>query len=192
MKIALDVDGVLVNYKLAYATKWQRAFGSLPKIKNKDAYLLWEYWDIPFLENKDLLYLEQFSDEEFWSNMPIIQSALDTCNLLKANGHDLYAVTACSPRHADFRRRNLSSFPLTDVICVGKGHTVSPKTEIINQTKPDFFVDDFIDYFHGIDNTVTKVLINNPKNPESKHVGMDEIHFIVNDLQDAFLKNIFA
>lgn len=36
--IALDADGVLLDYSLAYAHLWERAFGYFPKELDKNAY----------------------------------------------------------------------------------------------------------------------------------------------------------
>jgi beta-phosphoglucomutase-like phosphatase (HAD superfamily) len=36
--IALDADGVLLNYHVAYAKAWESAFGEKPKMKDPLAY----------------------------------------------------------------------------------------------------------------------------------------------------------
>jgi beta-phosphoglucomutase-like phosphatase (HAD superfamily) len=37
--IALDADGVLLDYGLAYAGAWERAFGQYPRERDPQAYL---------------------------------------------------------------------------------------------------------------------------------------------------------
>jgi hypothetical protein len=189
--IAIDVDGVLVNYRNAYAKRWEQAFGEHPKVKNKDAYRLWDYWDIPFLTRADLLAkLENYSTSDFWRNMPPIQGALEGCQILVDAGYELVAVTACAPRFAPERTANLEDlgYPISKVMCVGSTNSgFSPKAEIINEMKPAYFIDDFIDYFHGIDPDIKKVLINYPVNLPSEKVSTGEMTFIVKDLLEAAL-----
>lgn len=191
MRIALDVDGVLVNYRLAYAKRWQRAFGVLPAVKNPNGYKLWDHLDIEYLDPKRLEHFESFNDSEYWTTMPIIPSALQACHDLHAAGHELIAVTACPYWFADERAENLKAFPLTEIYCVGneesrgRTHVISPKAEILAELKPDSFVDDFIDYFSGVDRSITRYLIDKPKNFITGLVRMDEIDQVVEDLAHA-------
>ena len=191
MLIALDVDGVLLNYRLAYAGRWERAFGVYPAIKDPHAYKLWDHLDIEFLDEERLAYFETFNDSAFWTTMPVIESALHACHTLADAGHELIAVTACPTEFSLERAENLKGFPINDIYCVGtpetRGRTqvVSPKAELLNALKPDAFVDDYIDYFAGVDRSITRVLINKPVNFVSGLVRMDEIDHVVDDLADA-------
>lgn len=44
--IALDADGVLLDYNLAYAAAWQRAFGFYPRERDRCAYWAVDRWDV--------------------------------------------------------------------------------------------------------------------------------------------------
>ncbi len=191
MRIALDVDGVLLNYRLAYAGRWERAFGVFPAIKDPTAYKLWEHLDIEFLDEERLNHFESFNDSAFWTTMPVIESALHTCHALADAGHELIAVTACPAEFSLERAENLKGFPINDIYCVGtpesrgRNHVVSPKAEILNALMPDAFVDDYIDYFAGVDRSIKRVLINKPVNFISGLVRMDEVDHVVDDLSGA-------
>ena len=44
--IALDADGVLLDYGLAYAGAWQKAFGQIPRERDPLAYWPIDRWDV--------------------------------------------------------------------------------------------------------------------------------------------------
>ena len=52
--IALDGDGVLLDYHLAYQLVWQKAFGILPEIKDPMAYWPKDRYDVRHLDSTDL------------------------------------------------------------------------------------------------------------------------------------------
>lgn len=53
--IALDADGVLLDYSLAYAHLWERAFGYFPKELDKNAYWPLDRWEVEALDGERLL-----------------------------------------------------------------------------------------------------------------------------------------
>ena len=50
--IALDADGVRLDYGLAYASVWERAFGHRPLKRDKDAYSPLDRWAVEFLKGE--------------------------------------------------------------------------------------------------------------------------------------------
>ena len=52
--IALDADGVLLDYSLAYAHLWERAFGYFPKELDKNAYWPLDRWEVEALDGERL------------------------------------------------------------------------------------------------------------------------------------------
>lgn len=68
--IALDADGVLLDYGLAYASVWERAFGQRPVERDKDAYFPFNRWAVEFLDGDRLAALRARMDEQFWSCVP--------------------------------------------------------------------------------------------------------------------------
>ena len=45
-RIALDADGVLLDYNLAYASAWERAFGVRPELRDPQAYWPADRWGV--------------------------------------------------------------------------------------------------------------------------------------------------
>lgn len=190
MLIAIDVDGVKVNYRQAYANRWGRVFGTVPAVKDAAAYKLWDHLDIDFLEGDRLEEWNKSSDSEFWSTMPLLSGALEACHRLVEAGHELISVTAAPNEYHSERSHNLRDFPLTSVYCVGslieRDHqVVSPKAALLNELKPHFFIDDYINYFAGVDPRIQRILINKPVNTVTGLVRMNEIDHVVDDLQGA-------
>jgi beta-phosphoglucomutase-like phosphatase (HAD superfamily) len=48
--IALDADGVLLDYGLAYASAWQKAFGTYPGERDPLAYWPIDRWEVERVE----------------------------------------------------------------------------------------------------------------------------------------------
>ncbi len=52
--IALDADGVLLDYHAAYGAAWERAFGIEPKIRDSQAYWPIDRWMVEHLSGTRL------------------------------------------------------------------------------------------------------------------------------------------
>jgi phosphoglycolate phosphatase-like HAD superfamily hydrolase len=188
--IALDADGVLLDYNAAYATAWSKAFGERPVLRDPKAYWPMDRWDVPRLSGDQLAGFRTQFDEQFWSTIPAIDGAIDACNRLVEAGYRLVCVTAMDEAFADARRRNLSAlgFPIGEVIVTsGVGHDVSPKAAAIQSLDPAAFVDDFLPYHRGLPTAVHKALILREPNG-SPNTGTELSHV---DSQHADL-NAFA
>ena len=163
--IALDGDGVLLDYGLAYGHAWARAFGDRPTLCRPNAYWPIDRWGVPRLSGKALEQLRQVFDETFWSSIPAVEGAVEACEQLVRAGYELICVTALDPRYLDARQRNLRElgFPLSQVIATDnqqKASGASPKAEALNRLRPAYFVDDYAPYLVGVDEGIHKVLIN--------------------------------
>jgi phosphoglycolate phosphatase-like HAD superfamily hydrolase len=160
--IVLDADGVMLDYNLAYASAWERAFGCYPKLKNPNAYWARDRWSVRQLEGVSLSTFRSVFDESFWSTVPAIKGALDACRALSQAGYELICVTALHQKFQAARLQNIVQlgFPIETVLTVDHSEsTVSPKAEIINSLKPVVFVDDYLPYMVGINGNIHKALV---------------------------------
>ncbi len=160
--IALDGDGVLLDYSTAYARAWQRAFGERPVLQDAQAYWPMDRWGIPRLTGTALERLRSVFDEEYWSTIPAVPGAVEACHILESHGHQLVCVTALSERFAAARAKNLSDlgFPIAQVTTTGNDASVrSPKAAALAALKPVAFVDDYAPYMVGVDGSIHKALI---------------------------------
>jgi hypothetical protein len=68
--VALEADGVLLDYHAAYRMAWQRASGKLPDIKDSLGYSVFDRCAVPHLEGERLSFLQAAIDEDFWLSVP--------------------------------------------------------------------------------------------------------------------------
>jgi phosphoglycolate phosphatase-like HAD superfamily hydrolase len=159
--IALDADGVLVDYNLAYAAAWERAFGVYPREKDPDAYWALDRWEVEHLSGE-----RSSMDESHWENIPAMPGALEACLALHAAGYSLVCVTAVAERFAPARQRNLRKlgFPIDTVIATGSvDQGRSPKADALHALRPVAFVDDFLPYMLGVQDIHLALILRDPK-----------------------------
>ncbi len=160
--IALDADGVLLDYGLAYASAWQRAFGVYPGERDPHAYWTIDRWDVERLTGERLNELRKVFDESFWESIPPVPGAVEACERLVGAGYELVCVTALPEMFRAARERNLQQhgFPIDLVHATDnvEAHR-SPKADTLKSLKPVAFVDDYLPYFVGVDSAIHRALI---------------------------------
>jgi phosphoglycolate phosphatase-like HAD superfamily hydrolase len=186
--IVLDADGVLLDYNLAYASAWERAFGNYPQLKNHNAYWAKDRWAVEQLEGDSLSTFRNVFDETFWSTIPAIKGTLDACHSLSQAGYELICVTALPEKFQSARLQNLVQlgFPIETVLTVDHSEcAVSPKAEIINSLKPVVFVDDYLPYMSGVNIDVHRTLITRePEMSPNEGPLLDGISSVHTNLED--------
>ncbi|WP_043004437.1 HAD family hydrolase [Comamonas testosteroni] len=161
--IAVDADGVLLDYNLAYASAWERVFGERPALKRPGAYWAMDRWGVASLQGEALSRFRASLDAQFWSSIPAIAGALQACEQLCDAGYELVCVSAIQPQFAEARQVNLRrlGFPISRVIATSGSAAPgpSPKAQALAQLQPLAFVDDFLPYFDGVDARIHKALV---------------------------------
>jgi phosphoglycolate phosphatase-like HAD superfamily hydrolase len=160
--IALDADGVLLDFHLGYAGAWARAFGSAPAERDPLAYWPIDRWQVERLDEERRAHFRRHFDEQFWSSVPAIEGAVEACHRLHDAGFDLVCVSALEAAHEAARLRNLRDhgFPIERVIATGNAAGErSPKADAIAAIQPLAFVDDYLPYFRGVPDSVHRALI---------------------------------
>lgn len=173
--IALDADGVLLDYSSAYAAAWERAFGARPTERDPTAYWPIDRWSVPRLSGASLEQFRTCFDEQFWSSIPAIGGALDACIRMHHAGYDLICVSALEARFEASRLRNLRDlgFPIARVIATPvQANADSPKASTLKALMPVAFVDDYLPYFRDVPSSVHKALIHR-EGTGSPNVGPD-------------------
>ncbi|QTN26226.1 HAD family hydrolase [Rhodoferax sp. AJA081-3] len=165
--IALDADGVLLDYNLGYAAAWKRAFGIYPKEVDPNAYWAQDRWDVEQLDGDRLEHFRASFDETFWESLYALPGAIQACKDLKSAGYLLVCVTALTGRFVAARKRNLQQlgFPIETVIATGKyAEGKSPKAVALNLLSPAVFVDDYLPYMAGVRPGIHRALITRDPN----------------------------
>jgi len=112
--IALDCDGVLLDFHLGYASAWARAFGQAPAERDPLAYWPMDRWEVERLDPERRVLFRAAFDEHFWTTMPPIPGALEACHRLHDAGFELVCVSALELEFEAARLRNLRDlgFPI--------------------------------------------------------------------------------
>ena len=111
--IALDADGVLLDFHLGYAGAWRRAFGAAPRERDPLAYWPMDRWEVTRLDEPGRAHFRRHFDDHFWSTVPAIEGAVDACQRLHDAGHLLeHAVVA-------------------ELVIVFRGHRIRRRAEIL-------------------------------------------------------------
>lgn len=173
--IAIDADGVLLDYNLAYSHAWEKAFGELPALRDINAYWAMDRWNVRQLSGSELDKFHSCLDEEFWSSIPAIPNAIKACEELCNAGYELVCVSAIEPNFHNARRENIRAFgfPIERVIATSNKSTgVSPKAAALHELRPVAFVDDLLTNLRGIPDDIHAALILREPNG-SPNVGED-------------------
>lgn len=160
--LALDADGVLLDFHLGYAAAWERAFGERPRERDPQAYWPMDRWNVDRLDRAGLDRFKVEFGEHFWESLPPIAGAIDACHRLHDAGYALICVSALELRYEAARLRNLRElgFPIERVIATGNttGER-SPKADAIEALRPAAFVDDYLPYLRGVPAEVHTALV---------------------------------
>ena len=160
--IALDADGVLLDYGSAYADAWAKAFGERPVLRDSSAYWPIDRWAVEHLVGDRLSTFRAAFDVHFWSTVPPLAGAVDACRRLVEAGYQLVCVSAMDSAFAAARRRNLKNlgFPVFDVIPTRSDvDHISPKAAVLTKLQAIAFVDDYLPYHRGVPASVHRALI---------------------------------
>ena len=175
--IALDADGVLLDFHLGYAGAWQRAFGHAPLERDPLAYWPMDRWHVERLDAPKRDVFRAAFDEHFWRTVPAINGAVQSCHRLLEAGFDLVCVSALDLEFEAARLQNLQDlgFPIERVIATGNAAGErSPKADTITALQPAAFVDDYVPYMRGIPSSVHTALVLRGPNG-SPNVGDDMV-----------------
>lgn len=178
--IALDADGVLVDYHHAYADAWAKTFGRRPALRDPAAYWPMDRWDVRRLTGDELETFRKCFDAEFWSSIPAMAGALEACRELVEAGYDLVCVTAMEMQFETARLRNLRGlgFPIERVIATANAQSAeSPKAAALRELQPVAFVDDYLPYMRGIPPQIHAALVlREPNGSPNRGAELEQVH----------------
>ena len=150
---ALDADGVLVDYREAFARAWNHHFQESLTCQDPLAFRATNYWGVSLPEPEHSFW-DTFDALELWANMKPMPRAIDACHRLVDLGYELVCVSSMPSHQAQARQKNLRElgFPIERLIACGHPHAgrrgiqpkhINPKKEAIEQLKPMWFVSVF-------------------------------------------------
>lgn len=170
--IALDADGVMLDYHDAYAEAWGKAFGCRPEIVDPNAYWAIDRYGLRSLEGPELAHFRSFFDDDFWASLRALPGAVEAANRLAGAGWELACVSAIRPQHVAARQANLAKlgFPIARVFGAHGDHGLrSPKADILSELMPAAFVDDYLPYLRGVPASIHRALIDREPTGSPNH-----------------------
>ena len=141
MKIALDIDGVLLDFDTHWrefaATYLQRDIVKL----NDDYYLESRYGIVK--ADSDAIWAA-FFEQEKWASIEPYQCALEAIEVLHKSDHDIVCITAAPQEVERQRRMSLQHLGLDahEIEFTGYHHEGKTKHDALLRHAPDIFVDD--------------------------------------------------
>ena len=151
--IALDADGVLLDYNKAAARTWEIAFGHAPVVKDPGAYHFRNVYDMDLSDDKKYSTFYGIFEKTAWSSMPAMPQAVEGCQMLHDMGYDLHVVSSMPVAFADYRVENFRALgmPIASVTATGRIEGGgNPKRAKLLALQPVAFVDDLLSNFDGV------------------------------------------
>lgn len=166
--IALDCDGVLLNYNEAYKKLWFDAFnGEVLEVADPNAYWAEDMYRARHLQGAEYEHWSRIKEKaNFWGNMQPLPGAVEAVERIKDSGYQVIVVTAMNPKFIGSRTKNLQDlgFKIDGIWAVKRVGDENPKAPFINALQPSYFVDDYHEYLKEISLNVNTVLIEPGKN----------------------------
>jgi hypothetical protein len=186
-KLAVDCDGVLVDYPPAYEIVWERAFGQKLSVVDASAYHATNRYGVSFESREQMLHFFSFFTDDVWESLPALPGAVHACERLVEAGFELVTVTALDFKFEKARIANLHrhGFPIDHVITTGRSDLGFTKAAALNLLGPVAMVDDLAANFLGLDSGIHRALIHKKAKdspapqyettkPDSEHLTLAE------------------
>lgn len=136
MRIALDVDGVILDYGGAFKARMRHVMGRIPDVR-RDCYSMIARYG---LNDAEAARVQACFDEPgAWGNLPVITPAVEAARRLEALGHEVSYVTGVPESRAGERRQQLAKLRLHGNVIAAHA---SFKEAVFRSLAVDVVVDD--------------------------------------------------
>lgn len=151
--IAIDADGVMLDYNIAFKEVYERAFNVTLTLHDAQAFHATNMWGLkPFTEQEKKEFYRQSHDYAIWTKMPAIPGAVEAVNQLVEMGFEIVCVTSMPPQYEQDRLKNLQNlgFKINKIIATNRIGKENPKKKPIEVLNPLYFLDDLVKNFQDI------------------------------------------
>lgn len=165
--IALDCDGVLLDYIETYKHLYEKMFNTKVIPVNPRSYNVDKNLGIDWTgrEKKQDEFYEFFA-QNGWKMMNPLPGAIEATRHMVDLGYEIVVVTSMPEEKAIDRAMNLKDvgIPFADVIACGSHSTAKEgfnlKERHLKKLNPEFFVDDLLSNFHNVSHIMKCVFID--------------------------------
>lgn len=182
-RIALDVDGVLLDFMPAFDEAARIILGR-DIVVNKDEDQNDHYHlglRVETTQDKVDEILEYMQTSRMYANLKALEGAREAVKAIEEDGYEIYIVTALPEKAKEMRLENLAKeiglIP-KEIYCVGMGMS---KEEAIKKVNPDVFIDDRVKYLSSVPFVYHLALLDQKESQEDKEFLVD-VH--VNSLKE--------
>lgn len=196
--IAVDCDGVLLDYNKAFGEIYKLTFGVNLNVKNVNSYHAHNYYDlgVDFYKEENKSRFFNTFNAHGWSSMPACDGAVEAINSLSSAGYKIAVITSMPQEFAEARMDNLRQlgFMVDSLFASGRTSTsTNPKAKFLLNLHPLVFVDDLIDNFLDIETLQTKKILIDNKSHDSPNLlkdirSVDEKYGNIKEFSLSFLK----
>ena len=170
-KIVLDCDGVILDYNHTWGKILSKFLNKQIDAKNI-AFHASNVFDYHLADHEKNEFYELFHNHG-WIDMQPIENSLKAIKLLEEKKFDIHIVTSIPEKANYLRKTNLTNLGVSfsSLHTVGYNANINSKKDIVNLINPDFFLDDLIMNFEGINEDINCILIDNNTydNPNKIH-----------------------
>lgn len=182
--VALDADGVQLNFDLGFRITASKALGRELELLNPRAYSMRERYGMTPKENATA-WEAMMTEPAGWRGLPALEGAKEAVDALKKAGKRIIVVTKIPSDVVDLRAENLKKLGLhfDDIVVTKMGNNC--KTEALSKIKPALFVDDRLDLVRKASFVPDKFWIDLGHEQDEGHENADETVGYSNSLAGA-------
>lgn len=175
-KMALDVDGVLLEFMPAFDKAAEICLNrTITPQKDEDKMDFYHLGKrVNATQDEVDVILEYMQTSRMYANLKAFDGAREAVAQIEQADFSIYIVTALPEKARDMRLENLEKalglIP-TDIYCVGMGKS---KADALHELRPDVFIDDRVDYLSCAPSSVYHLaLIDQKEAQKNKDFGYD-------------------
>lgn len=160
--IVLDCDGVLIDYITHFGQIYNKVFNKKLDILNHKAYYPENHYSLSWDDDKQKEHFFKQFDAHAWRDMQALPGAIEATQKLKKLGYKIIVLTSIPNEFEELRHQNLLelNIPVDATIACGYIKGVNNKKPYIEAINPEYFVDDLITNFKGIDSDARHIFID--------------------------------
>lgn len=191
-KIALDVDGVLLDFMPAFDKAAEIVLGRKISVQQDEDKMDHYYLKNRIQEPQERIdeILEYMQTSRMYAQLEAFKGVKEAIDKIKSANFEIYIVTALPEKAKEMRLENLKNvlnLVPKEIFCVGMGLS---KAEVLEQLRPDVFIDDRVDYLVSAPFIYHLALIDQKESQKDKESCVDVHVSSLSEWVDLYLPTV--